>query len=76
MDQRLVKAKLKTYQINQALGFFILFFGVIVSAALILPETHIQKLTNLAAGSTLILIGSGMMLVARNNINKLNKLLK
>ncbi len=76
MDQREIKGKLKTYQINQALGFFILFFGIIVSIALIFPESHIQRMTNLVAGSTLILIGGGMMFVATKNIKKLKKLIK
>jgi len=76
MNEIEIKGKLKTYQINQALGFFILFFGVIVSIALIFPESHIQKMTNLAAGLTLIVIGGGMMLVSRKNIKKLNKLIK
>jgi len=76
MDQIEIKGKLKTYQINQALGFFILFFGVVVSIALIFPESQIQRMTNLVAGSTLILIGGGMMFVAKRNIKKLQKLIK
>ena len=76
MEQIEIKGKLKTYQINQALGFFILFFGVIVSIALIFPESQIQRMTNLVAGVTLIIIGGGMMLVARKNIKKLQKLIK
>jgi len=76
MDQREIKGKLKTYQINQALGFFILFFGVVVSIALIFPESQIQRMTNLVAGLTLIIIGGGMMIVAKKNIKKLQKLVK
>ncbi len=76
MDQIEIKGKLKTYQINQALGFFILFFGVIVSIALIFPESQIQRMTNLVAGLTLVAIGGGMMLVAKTNIKKLKKLVK
>lgn len=76
MDQIEIKGKLKTYQINQALGFFILFFGIIVSIALIFPESQIQKMTNLVAGLTLIIIGGGMMIVAKKNIKKLQKSVK
>ncbi len=76
MDQIEIKVKLKTFQINQALGFFILFFGVIVSIALIFPESYIQRMTNLVAGLTLVVIGGGMMLFARKNIKKLQKLIK
>ncbi len=74
MDQLEIKGKLKTAQINQALGFFILFFGIIVSIALIFPESHIQRMTNLVAGLTLVIIGGGMMLFARKNIKKLQAL--
>lgn len=76
MDQIEIKGKLKTFQINQALGFFILFFGIVVSIALIFPESDIQRMTNLVAGLTLVIIGGGMMLFARKNIKKLQKLLK
>ncbi len=76
MDQIEIKGKLKTFQINQALGLFILFFGIVVSIALIFPESDIQRMTNLVAGLTLVIIGGGMMLFARKNIKKLQKLLK
>lgn len=76
MDQIEIKGKIKTMQINQALGFFILFFGIIVSIALIFPESDIQRMTNLVAGLTLVIIGGGMMLFARKNLKKLRKLTK
>ncbi len=76
MDQVEIKGKIKTMQINQALGFFILFFGIIVSIALIFPESDIQRMTNLVAGLTLVIIGGGMMLFARKNLKKLRKLTK
>ncbi len=74
MDQLEIKGKIKTFQINQALGFFILFFGVVVSIALIYPESRIQKMTNLIAGLTLVIIGGGMMLFSRKRLNELQKL--
>ena len=76
MDEIEIKGKLKAAQINRALGFFILFFGVIVSFAMIYSETFIQKMTSLASGITLIIIGGGMMLVARKNIKKLQEPVK
>jgi len=76
MDQIEIKGKIKTFQINQALGFFILFFGIIVSIALIFPESHIQRMTNLVAGSTLIIIGGGMMLFSKKKLKELQKLVK
>jgi hypothetical protein len=76
MDQLEIKGKIKTYQINQALGFFILFFGVVVSVALIFPESDIQRMTNLVAGLTLVSIGGGMMLFARKKLKILQKLKK
>ncbi len=76
MNELEIKGKIKTFQINQALGFFILFFGIIVSVALIFPESHIQRMTNLVAGSTLVLIGGGMMLFSRKRLKELRKLVK
>lgn len=76
MDQLEIKGKIKTAQINQALGFFILFFGVIVSFAMIYSNTPVQKMTSLIAGITLVLIGGGMMLFARKNLQRLHKLTK
>lgn len=71
MDKLEIKGKLKMAQINNALGFFILFFGVVVSIALIFPESHIQRMTNLVAGSTLVVIGGGMMWKSRRTIKSL-----
>lgn len=76
MDQLEIKGKIKTAQINQALGFFILFFGVIVSFAMIYSNTPVQQMTSLVAGITLVIIGGGMMLFAKKNLKKLYKLTK
>ena len=56
MDQLEIKGKIKTAQINQALGFFILFFGVIVSFAMIYSNTPVQQMTSLISGITLVII--------------------
>ena len=71
-----IRMKLKNAEINRALGFFILFFGVIVTFATIYSETHVEKMTSLASGLTLVVIGGGMMLVARKIIKKQKELIK
>ena len=76
MDQIEIKGKIKTSEINQALGFFILFFGVIVSFAMIYSDTLVQQMTSLISGIALVIIGGGMMLFARKNLKKLYKLTK
>lgn len=76
MDQIEIKGKIKTAEINQALGFFILFFGVIVSFAMIYSDTLVQQMTSLISGMALVIIGGGMMLFAKKNLKKLHKLTK
>lgn len=72
MDTIEDREKFKTSQINNALGFFILIFGLIVVFAMFFTETFVQKMTDLAAGVTLALIGAGMMWRAKKVIKKLN----
>jgi cytochrome c biogenesis protein CcdA len=71
MDQLEIKGKIKTAQINQALGFFILFFGVIVSFAMIYSNTPVQQMTSLVSGLTLVIIGGGMIWKATNTLKKI-----
>ena len=71
-----IRMKLKNAEINRALGFFILFFGVIVTFAMIYSETRVEQMTCLASGITLVAIGGGMMLVARKIIKKQKGLIK
>lgn len=71
MDQLEIKGKIKTAQINQALGFFILFFGVIVSFAMIYSNTPVQQMTSLISGLTLVLIGGAMMWKATSTLKKI-----
>ena len=71
-----LRMKLKNAQINNALGFFILFFGVVVSFAMVYSDTDIRKATALTSGLTLLVIGGGMMLVARKNIKKAQSQIK
>ena len=66
-EQIELRMKLKNAQINNALGFFILFFGVIVSIAMVYSDTTVRRLTALTAGLTLLVIGGGMMLCKKNH---------
>ena len=68
MDTKETRNKLKTAQINNALGVFILTFGLIVMIAMVFTETFVQKMTDLTAGAVLVLIGSGMIWKARKTI--------
>jgi hypothetical protein len=52
--------KLKSAQINRALGLFTLFFGIVIIIAILFTETTIGQITNLVAGSILVAIGGGM----------------
>lgn len=64
------RGKLKTCQINNALGFFMLVFGFIVVFSMSLSETFKQQMTNIIAGGSIVLIGGGMMWNARRLIKK------
>ena len=66
------KEKRKSAQINNALGVFILYFGIVVVIAMFFTGTFIEKMTDLAAGSLLSAIGIGMILGSRKTIKRLN----
>jgi cytosine/uracil/thiamine/allantoin permease len=67
------RAKLKSMQINNALGLFILFFGVVVVAAIPFSDNSFDKVTNLVAGVVLVIIGLGMVIYAKKTIKGLEK---
>lgn len=71
METNEINAALKAAQINNALGFFIMAFGVIVLFAMIFTETFIEHMTDMVAGIILISIGGGMMWKAKRTIKKL-----
>ena len=71
MDTIEINAKVKAAQINNALGFFIFVFGIIVVIAMAFTETFVQQMTDLVAGLTLVLIGCAMMWTAKKTIKKL-----
>ena len=51
-------------KINRALGVFMLFFGAVILVAVFFTETAVGKLTNLAAGGIIVLIGALLWLRA------------
>lgn len=59
--------------INNALGIFILVFGIIIIISSIFTETSIGQMTNLIAGILLGLIGFGMIVKSKKDINKINR---
>ncbi len=52
-------------QINNALGTFLVFFGVVVLVSIFFTETGIGRLTNLGAGAIITGIGAAMLYKAR-----------
>jgi len=52
-------------QINNALGAFLVFFGLVVLVSIFFTDTAIGKLTNLGAGVVIGGIGAAMMYKAR-----------
>jgi ABC-type nickel/cobalt efflux system permease component RcnA len=48
-------------QINNALGVFLAFFGLVVLISIFFTDTRIGKLTNLGAGALIVGIGAAMM---------------
>ena len=53
---------LHDFQINKALGAFLLFFALVVLVAIFFTDTGIGKLTNLGAGVVIGGIGGAMFL--------------
>ena len=53
---------LHSYQINRALGAFLLFFALVVLVSIFFTDTGIGKLTNLGAGVVIGGIGGVMFL--------------
>ncbi|KAA3655771.1 MAG: hypothetical protein DWQ10_16915 [Calditrichaeota bacterium] len=62
--------KIKNAQINNVLGLFVLFFGIVVLIAVVFTDTTIGKQTNTVAGLILSGIGVGMFLKARKVLRK------
>jgi len=72
MDQLEIEKKnnIKSAKINNALGVFILSFGVVVLVAINHTENTVDAMTNLISGLILVGIGGGMMLKSRLTIKK------
>lgn len=61
---------IKNAKMNNVLGYFVLFFGLVVLFAVIFTDTAIGKQTNLVAGLILSAIGGGMILSARKVLRR------
>ena len=59
MDEK--AEQIKSAKINNVLGKFIIFFGMVILVAIFFTETFVGQMTNLVAGLLLVLIGGGMM---------------
>ncbi|GGW28463.1 hypothetical protein [Arenibacter certesii] len=73
MDETEFNGRLKEAQINNALGVFILVFGIIILFAMIYTETFVEHMTDMTAGLLLISIGGGMVWKARKTMKKLRE---
>lgn len=65
-----IAAKIKTAQINNALGVFIFFFGITIVFSMFFTETFVQQMTDLVAGLLLVSIGGGMIWKSQNTLKK------
>jgi hypothetical protein len=66
-EQEAPQAKLQEAQINRALGVFMLSFALIILISIYFTETPVGKLTNLAAGGIIGLIGGVMVYRSRRS---------
>lgn len=71
-DKKIKLAKIKSFEINKALGIFVLFFGVVIIGATFFTTSFIGQMTNLFAGVVLTAIGGGMVIKSMNSIKKIN----
>ncbi len=71
MDEIEQKGKMKEAQINNAIGVFILAFGIVILFGMLYTETFVQHMTDLVAGVLLMLIGGLMVWRARKKLGKL-----
>lgn len=73
MESIEIRNKIKSAKINNALGLFILFFGVVIVIATVFTDSFIGQMTNLTAGIIMLSIGGGMMLKSKITIKKINQ---
>lgn len=73
MESMEIRNKIKSAKINNALGLFIVFFGVVIVIATVFTDTFIGQMTNLVAGIILLSIGGGMMLKSKITLKKINQ---
>uniref|UniRef100_UPI00123D0917 manganese efflux pump n=1 Tax=Arenibacter lacus TaxID=2608629 RepID=UPI00123D0917 len=65
--------RIKEAQMNNAIGVFILVFGIVILFGMLYTETFVQHMTDLVAGVLLMLIGGLMIWRARKKLNSLRK---
>ncbi len=70
MNEAYRTGKIKTAEINRALGVFIFLFGIIITVAMVFTETFIQQMTDMVAGLVLIAIGGGMLWKSKQTLKK------
>jgi putative Mn2+ efflux pump MntP len=70
MDEK--SEQTKSAKINNVLGQFILFFGVVIMIAIFFTETFVGQMTNLVAGLILIMIGVGMIIQSTRKLKNIN----
>ena len=71
MDSIEKKGRIKAAQINNALGVFLLVFGIVILFAMLYTDTFVEHMTDLVAGLLLMSIGGGMIWKAKRTIKKL-----
>ena len=59
--------KAQMAQINRALAVFLLFFSAVILAAVFFTDTFVGKMTNLAAGLILGLVGALLFWQTKRN---------
>ena len=73
MESIEIRNKIKSAKINNALGLFIVFFGVVIVIATVFTDSFVGQMTNLVAGIILLSIGGGMMLKSKIVLKKINQ---
>jgi len=71
MDSIEKKGRIKAAHINNALGVFLLVFGIVILFAMLYTDTFVEHMTDLVAGLLLMSIGGGMIWKAKRTIKKL-----
>ncbi len=71
MDKKEIEIRIKAAQINNALGVFLFFFGLIIIGSMGFTDNGVEAIIDFVAGLVIGGIGGGMILRARHNLRKL-----